>query len=154
MKTKKLQSLSPQNLLDCVRTSITDGCNGGIMTDAYNWVKNNGIMNETSYPYQTARKSCRYVPSENVTSCKGFVKLPSGSESELKRGVATIGPISIGIQAALPSMQFYSKGIYFDSDCNDKINHAVLVVGYGSENGTDYWIIKNSWSHRWGGKMK
>lgn len=133
---------------------MTDGCNGGIMSDAFRWVQQNGIMSNFNYPYIAFRnKTCLYVKSKSVTSCRGFVKIPQGSESELKKVVATIGPVAIGIQATFQSIQFYSTGIYFEPNCNPlQIDHAVLAVGYGSENGSDYWIIKNSWGTHWGGE--
>lgn len=72
--------------------------------------------------------------------------LPSGDENALKTAVATIGPISIAIDATRPSFMSYRSGVYIDSTCGttlDKLDHAVLIVGYGTENGVDYWLVKN-----------
>lgn len=117
------------------------------MTDAYTWVKKRGIMTERDYPYNVVdTKACQFNFKRKVASCVGFVELPTGSERELKKAVARIGPISIGIQSSFLSMQFYSSGIYFEPLCDPlAIDHAVLLVGYGTENGQDYWLIKNSW---------
>lgn len=110
-------------------------------------------MSELAYPYRGVRNNtCNYNSTRKVASCTNYIQLDSGSESELKKSVETVGPVSVGIQASFPSMQFYSTGVYFEPNCDpNKINHAVLVVGYGSENGTDFWIIKNTWGTKWGG---
>lgn len=153
LKKKRLISLSPQNLIDCVETDETSGCSGGIMTDAYEWISHNGIESESDYQYEARDdRSCRYQPLKRNASCSGFYQLPFGSEDDLKRFVATIGPISVGIDAKYETLQFYSSGVYYEPNCDPlNINHAVLVVGYGTdENDQDYWIIKNSWGIFWG----
>lgn len=124
------------------------------MTDAYTWISQNGIMSEQDYRYEARNKTCRYKPRSKAASCTGFKELPSGSEDDLKRAVTLIGPISVGIHAMFDTLQFYSSGVYFEPRCDPlSINHAVVVVGYGtSDNGEDYWIIKNSWGANWGGK--
>merc|ERR1719342_1277055 len=82
----------------------------------------------------------------------GFVDIQSGNESKLKEAVATQGPCAIAIDAGHESFQFYSHGIYHDNHCSAKsLDHGVLLVGYGEEeNGEKYWLIKNSWSAKWG----
>lgn len=128
MKTKKLLSFSPQSLVDCVKTDDTDGCEGGLMTDAFSWVQKNGIMKDIDYPYDATDGACRYNGKKKVSSCLGYVELPSGSEWALKKAVATVGPIAVGIQASFLSIQFYSEGIYFEPKCDPQmINHGVLV---------------------------
>lgn len=144
-----------QNLIDCVKTEDTDGCNGGIMPDAFQWVKQNGIMKEADYPYEgNDTNVCRFNKKKSIGTCNGYVLLPSESEEKLQEAVANIGPVAVGIDAANPSLQFYSKGIYYDAKCSSQgINHAVTVVGYGKAGlDQDYWIIKNSWGVRWGEK--
>ncbi|NWT76460.1 CATK protein, partial [Prunella himalayana] len=98
-------------------------------------------------------ESCMYSPSGKAAKCRGYREIPEGNEKALKRAVARIGPISVGIDARRPSFQFYSGGVYYDESCNaGNINHAVLAVGYGAQKGTKHWIIKNSWGEEWGNK--
>lgn len=131
MKTKKLIKLSPQNLIDCVKTDDTYGCSGGTMSTAYRWVENEGIMRESDYPYEEADDlECTYTSKKKVMSCLGHVELTSGSEHELEYAVRLKGPIACGMQASFLSLQFYKSGIYFEPKCQpDVLNHAVLVVG-------------------------
>jgi cathepsin L len=75
---------------------------------------------------------------------KGYANIPAGDEQYLKRIVATYGPVTVAIDGSDYNFAYYSGGIYYSSKCTTYIsNHAVLVVGYGSENGADYWIVKN-----------
>jgi len=75
----------------------------------------------------------------------------SGSEAELLNAVATKGPIPVQIDASKSSFQLYKSGVYYDATCSSSsLNHAVLIVGYGSTNGQDYWIARNSWGTSWG----
>nr|XP_033781314.1 cathepsin K-like [Geotrypetes seraphini] len=151
-KTGKLVPLSPQNLIDCDMDN--SGCSGGYMTNAFGYVRDNkGIDSAEAYPYIGQIESCLYNPTGKAATCMGFKEIPPGNEKALKRAVARVGPVAIGIDASLPSFHFYSKGVYYDSDCNrEDINHAVLVVGYGKRMGIKHWIVKNSWGESWGNK--
>ncbi|KZC08721.1 PREDICTED: cathepsin L [Dufourea novaeangliae] len=148
-----LISLSEQNLIDCSGKYGNNGCQGGILNAAFQYVKeNNGIDTEISYPYEAENDKCRFNPMNKGASDVGYVEIPQGDEDKLKAAVATIGPISIAIDASRTTFQFYSEGIYYEPECSsEELDHAVLVVGYGTdENEQDYWLVKNSWGTTWG----
>ncbi|UYV60934.1 CTSL [Cordylochernes scorpioides] len=154
-KTGKLVSLSKQNLVDCASSEGNSACEGGEMTKAYKYViKNNGIDTEESYPYKAENGTCHYNSSTIGATCKSY-KAIAHDEKNLQKALAAEGPISIGIDSSLISSQLYKGGIFNNPKCGndpDSINHAVLLVGYGTENGIDYWLVKNSWSITWGEK--
>ncbi|KAG8256917.1 hypothetical protein J6590_059867 [Homalodisca vitripennis] len=153
LKSKKLVSLSEQNLVDCSTAEGNSGCHGGFMNRAFSYVqKNNGIDTEASYPYEGNSGTCRYNPKNNGATDNGYVIITSGSEKALQKAVATIGPISVAIDDEDVAFQHYKSGVYQRGDCSSiYLNHAVLAVGYGSaKNGGDYWLVKNSWGRNWG----
>jgi len=152
-KAGRLVSLSEQNLVDCSKKFGNNGCNGGLMDFAFQYIKqNHGIDTEKSYPYEGKEGKCRYQKKDTGATDTGFVDVPQGSEQKLMEALATVGPVSIAIDASQPSFQFYSTGIYDEPECSStELDHGVLAVGYGTdEEGKDYWIVKNSWSEKWG----
>ncbi|XP_051007076.1 testin-2-like [Acomys russatus] len=154
-KTGRLIPLSEQNLLDCMGLNVTHGCSGGFMQDAFQYVKDNGgLATEESYPYRGQGRNCTYHSENSAANVTDFVQIPE-SEDSLMKAVANVGPISVAVDASPVSFRFYDSGIYYEPRCRSlHPNHAVLVVGYGSEgaesDGNTYWLVKNSWGEDWG----
>ncbi|RVE73909.1 hypothetical protein OJAV_G00035910 [Oryzias javanicus] len=151
-KTGQLLSLSEQNLVDCSRPYGTHGCSGAWMANAYDYVLSNGLQTTDTYPYTSVdTQPCFYDSRLAAAHIKDYRFIPQGDEQALADAVATVGPITVAIDADHASFLFYSSGIYDESNCDpNRLSHAVLLVGYGSEEGQDYWIIKNSWGSSWG----
>ncbi|XP_065650114.1 procathepsin L isoform X2 [Hydra vulgaris] len=154
-KTGVLPDLSEQNLVDCTQSYGNEACNGGWMDNAFKYISDNkGIDSEAGYPYYAkALGYCYYNQQFNVASDTGFVDIPSGDENALKVAVATVGPISVAIDATKSSFMSYQSGVYYEPTCGnglENLDHAVLVVGYGTEEGRDFWLVKNSWDITWG----
>lgn len=150
----KYIKLSEQMLLDC--DTYDNGCNDGSVGNALKWIKKNGIMKDSDYAYKGVSGVCKKDPSKYIDmKVTGYTKLGSESspadEEEMKKILYEQGPISIGINAT--PLTHYSSGIIdLDSDkCPpNEINHRGLIVGYGTINGIDFWLVKNSWGKPWG----
>jgi cathepsin L len=153
ISTGSLVSLSEQNLVDCSTAQGNQGCNGGLMDQAFQYViQNNGIDTEASYPYTaTGPNQCQFSASNVGATIQSYKDIDSGSESGLQQAVGTVGPVSVAIDASHNSFQFYSGGVYYEPDCSSSsLDHGVLSVGYGNYQGQDYWLVKNSWGASWG----
>jgi cathepsin L len=151
-KTGKLVSLSEQNLVDCSTAEGNQGCNGGLMDQAFQYViDNKGIDTEASYPYTaTGPNNCEYKSTDNVGTLSGFTDVTSGDENALQTAVDKT-PVSVAIDASQSSFQFYSSGVYYEPNCSsDQLDHGVLAVGYGTDGSNAYWLVKNSWGTDWG----
>ena len=149
LKTGQLIGLSEQQLVDCDK--VDAGCNGGLMDNAFGYVMSNGLASESSYPYVGSQKTCAAGSKTAAVAAgvvTGFTDVPAGNEAALLTAVAA-APVSVAIQANQLPFQFYSSGV-LTGNCGKQLDHGVLAVGYGTDNGTDYWKVKNSWGSSWG----
>ncbi|KAL4643316.1 hypothetical protein ACB092_02G084200 [Castanea dentata] len=149
--TGNLTSLSEQQLIDCDRT-FNNGCNGGLMDYAFQFIVSNGGLNkEEDYPYLMEEGSCEEQKEEmEVVKIGGYQDVPPNDEESLLKALAH-QPLSVAIEASGQDFQFYSGGI-FNGQCGTELDHGVTAVGYGSLKGSDYIIVKNSWGPKWGEK--
>lgn len=149
--TKDLISLSEQELVDC-DTSYNEGCSGGLMDYAFEFIiSNGGIDSEKDYPYTAVDGTCdTYRKNAHVVTIDDYEDVPANDEVSLKKAAAN-QPISVAIEASGRGFQFYSSGVY-TSSCGTQLDHGVTLVGYGTDNGVDYWTVKNSWGKSWGEK--
>ena len=149
--TGTLLQFSEQNLIDC---SPYSGCGGGWADDACTFIINNqnGQFNSLEdYPYRALQLDCKYDPSKAIGKISSLVKVEIADENDLKEKVALFGVASICIAADNFKFQSYSGGILDDDECpGTYLSHAVAAVGYGVENGVDFWIVRNSWGELWG----
>ena len=141
---KQLKSLDVKKLDNCCTSceSVVDGFQYMI---AHNHVKHLRVSTPSG------NENCNFSTASYGASLTGFDVIPRGNESLLQRAVAFVGPVSVTIDAGLPSFQMYVDGVYDEPSCSSiQLDHAVLVVGYGTWNGKDYWLVKNSWGVNWG----
>ncbi|XP_022715771.1 zingipain-2-like [Durio zibethinus] len=151
IKTGKLISMSEQQLLDCSTNGGNEGCNGGWMTNAFQYIiENQGLTTEENYPYVETQATCAMEKAQaQVTDISDYEEVPSNDEEALLKAV-TNQPVSIAIDGSGRDFKFYSEGV-FSGECGNSMSHAVTIIGYGtSEDGTKYWLIKNSWGESWG----
>jgi cathepsin L len=152
---KELKSLSPQELVDCSSKYGNEGCNGGLMDNAFKYVIDaKGIALESDYPYKARDQQCKKTKkAPHTETIKSFTDVPENDEMQLKAAVAE-SVVSVAIEADQMSFQFYSGGVFDDDSCGTNLDHGVAVVGYGhdEESDKDFWMVKNSWGASWGAK--
>lgn len=149
--TGKLVSLSEQQLVDCSKSYGNAGCNGGLQYQAMQYNEDYSLETEAEYPYTGRGGSCSYQKSEGVVKTTSYARVMPESPTQLAAAAAK-QPISVSIEADQTVFQSYTSGIISSSKCGTSLDHAVLVVGYGTDAGKDYWLLKNSWGTTWGEK--
>lgn len=158
VRTGNLTGLSQQNLLDCDEGNYR--CNGGLMDAAFTYIRSHGICSEASYPYACVggdtAEACRestchsdtcdiVIPRMAIAGYLDVYPVTIGLKYAL-----TQGPTAVAIDADSRVFQHYTSGVVTSPYCGEDLGHAVLAVGYGSLNGTKYWLVKNSWGASWG----
>ena len=144
----QLIDLAEQELVDCAGLKYGSmGCNGGQMEGAFKFIIENGQCAASSYPYTAKDGTCHSCSAvAHATSCSD---VKPNDQMSLKAAVAK-QPVAVAIEADTKYFQSYSGGVLTSSSCGTSLDHGVLAVGYGEENGQKYWLVKNSWGTSWG----
>lgn len=149
-----LVSFSEQQIVDCDNgLTKSHGCNGGLMTQVFQFIeKNGGLCSEESYPYVsgttqkagTCQTSCKSVSGSKIST---YTEVTVNSDKAMMTALSQ-QPVAVAIYAT-NGFQLYKSGV-FTEKCGTDLNHGVLLVGYSSQDGLDYYILKNSWGIEWG----
>ncbi|CAH9124548.1 unnamed protein product [Cuscuta epithymum] len=153
ISTGKLRSLSEQELISCSKGEATQGCGGGLMDGAFEYIiKNKGLTDTHNYPYIAKNGTCNKLKKSRIAAkIAGYERVPANNEVALLKAVAN-QPVSVGVEAGGRAFQFYQRGV-LSGHCGTELDHGVAIVGYGkTKQGTKYWLVKNSWGSKWGEK--
>ena len=147
---------SEQQLVDCSGGDfLNGGCNGGWYYWAYQYAREYGFEHEADYPYTAKDGTCSYdaskrVASSGVASYDLVTDLGTGGLRSAITAALAQGPANVAVAAGNRYFQTYTSGILSSAQCPSEIDHAILAVGYGQEDNTWYYIVKNSWGASWG----
>merc|ERR1711865_1284126 len=147
LSTGTLQSFSEQQLVDCSKKN--SGCNGGLMDYAFQYVETAPLMLEAAYPYTGRQATCQYVSSKGLGKVKSFKDVSRDTSGSQLQAAVGKGPVSVAIEADQFAFQGYTGGV-ITSGCGTRLDHGVLAVGYGTDAGQEYFLVKNSWGGSWG----
>ncbi|KAK8794814.1 hypothetical protein WA158_001795 [Blastocystis sp. Blastoise] len=179
IRTGTLYELSPQQVVDCSVKKGNSGCSGGSFPATYNYIQQEGLTLETSYPYIAVDQNCQ--PFHSVVNITGYEYITDGDETILQQYVSK-QPVAVLVSATQPTFQHYIKGVLTGECSGTNLNHATIIVGYGimycskfynkpinntlyttnndyrdsidlcqnESNDISYWIMKNSWGPNWG----
>merc|ERR1711988_935575 len=148
IKTGNLLSLSEQQLVDCSKQN--NGCNGGLMDYAFEYSKKSPLELESEYKYKAKKGHCEYKEAEGKVSAESFHDVtPSRSSPKQLMAAVAKQPVSIAVEADKRVFQLYKSGVLTSHTCGTHLDHGVLAVGYGTEDGEDYFLVKNSWGSSW-----
>jgi len=145
VKTGKLIKLSEQQCLDC---ATKNGCSGAYQSDCFEYAEGTNMETEEEYPYSSYASTC-WDSYDGPVKVNSYKNVAHNSQDQLLAAIAN-GPVSVTIDAGGYVFQHYIKGIIEDISCGTGLDHAVTAVGYGDENGSKYYIVKNSWGADWG----
>ncbi len=142
--------LSEQQLVECDVNN--QGCEGGSEIMAYIYSMYNPLSIEWSYPYTSFFGEQWYCNKSKVVEgikIKGYKRVKENTYNDLMNTLYHQGPLSVAVDASTWSS--YHSGIFDGCNKTDiELNHAVQLVGYGTDQGVDYWLVRNSWGIEWG----
>lgn len=147
LKTGSLLSLSEQQLVDCDTTSY--GCNGGWQYAGFEYAEKTAEDLETDYTYHATDGTCKDSSYTGQVNVKSYKNVQANSVAQLKAAISA-GPTSVTIEADTMVFQGYTGGVLNSASCGTNLDHAVTAVGYGTESGQDYYLVRNSWGASWG----
>ena len=148
--------MAPQELVDCTQSLLKNhGCSGGWYYYAYQWLKNSKTMRESDYPYTSGttgkETKCAYDETKGVTNVSSYKQVSKNTDS-IKAAIE-IGPVNVAVSAGNDVFRNYQSGIVTeDMGCPTRVDHAIVAVGWGVEDGVEYYIVRNSWNTTWGDK--
>lgn len=151
--TGTLLTLSEQEIIDCSKGIgyWNRGCNGGNPDSSFKYMIQHGLTDSLNYPYTsgTVPTESKCIPYTSAVSFSKCYDVQSNNQLNLTHAVS-MNPVVIAIEADTTYFQSYSSGIITSTECGTKLDHAVEIVGYGTDQGIDYWLIRNSWGEDWG----
>ena len=151
LSSGKLLNISEQQLIDCSLKYGNQACGGGIMDNAFEYATDHELCSDDEAPYQAKYdeklNECRKCLGK--VRIRGCADIQPNNQTALKIAVAQ-QPVSVAIEADSEVFQMYRSGVITSKMCGTKIDHGVLVIGYGTEKGEHYWLVKNSWGSGWG----
>lgn len=146
------QLFSEQQLVDCAGDFENNGCSGGLPSHAFQYIYYKGFQSAGSYAYTGKDEVCKFDKTKVVGGTLGSYNITEGDELSMKQAIAKVGPVAISYRV-IEGFKNYKEGVYSAPVCANgpmDVNHAVQGVGYGTEDGKDYWLIKNSWGTTFG----
>lgn len=146
IKSNELLILSPQQIVDC--SKLNSGCNGGLQSRVYKYLENTGQCLDSDYNYTAKDGNCHSCKAA-IPKLKGYVSVKK-DENEMATALL-VSSLAVAIEADQKQFQAYVSGV-LDFDCGTNLDHAVTIEGMGTENGKDYWLVRNSWGSDWGDK--
>jgi len=148
IKTGQLPNLSEQELVDCSKQYGNNGCNGGLMNLAFDYILDHKIHNSQDYPYAGRDQHCKTdAIGEGSYSISGCVKANATIDGLIE--AIAVQPVSVAFHVTNGFM-FYHGGVYNPWFCIGEPNHGVLAVGYNKTDKVPFYIVKNSWGGHWG----
>jgi len=147
IQNNQLLSFSEQQLVDCDHQCY--GCNGGFQAYAMEYVQQAGQALESDYVYEARNDSCRASSYTKHVYVSGINQVQPKSADQLIAAIAQ-GPTSVTVEADRSAFQRYTSGVLNSSACGTQLDHAITGIGYGTEAGQQYYIVRNSWGPRWG----